>query len=109
MPGVLLAQGLVNEQHGACRYATFQELPSELLAVQAGHCNLQFLRELVPVANAIAVGAEAGISGEFRPADDLREFAELMVVADGNEDIARSRLELVAGGEIGMRVAKRDR
>ena len=56
------------------------------------------------VADAIRIGAEAGIDGQLRPSRHLAEGGELPIVADGEDQVAVRAAKHLVGDDVGVRV-----
>ena len=62
-------------------------------------------RNASAIGDAGRVGGVVGIGGEVVEADDGAEFAELAVIADGDDDVAVGDRQHLVGRDVGMGVA----
>jgi len=107
--GVRRGHGLIHRQHRAGGHAVAQQPVGDNLTVLFGQHALQSGGQRGPVGQPVGVVPEARVGGHLRPAHQLAQFAELAVVADGNENLAGSGAELVIRRQVRVRVAQRHR
>ena len=92
-------------QHRAGGNALRHQFLRQRPGLPRGEQGRQRLMQGAAVRSAVRNAAEAGVVGQFRPAERRAQSGELPVVADGDEDRPPGRLEQVVGGQVRVRVA----